>query len=177
MSKKLTGDHRRQHVIEWLEQSDQPLTGSDLAKKANVSRQVIVQDITLLKAQNHPIIATSNGYLYMSSHQENQGFEKVIACKHTSEETKEELYAIVDCGAMVKDVMIEHPVYGDLKASLILSDRAEVDQFVERIEAENAPYLLKLTGGIHNHTIVANEQWKLDKAYQALHEKGFLVEN
>ncbi|KAB8134742.1 transcription repressor NadR [Gracilibacillus oryzae] len=174
MTKKLIGNERREAIRGWLQEADKPLTGGELAEKANVSRQVIVQDITLLKAQNHPIIATSNGYIYMQK-QTDQPFEKVIACRHTGEETKEELYAIVDNGAMVKDVMIEHPIYGDLKASIMVSNRAEVDSFVARIEQNNAPYLLQLTDGVHNHTITADQEWKLDKAYEALQQKGFLV--
>ncbi|WP_058307258.1 transcription repressor NadR [Gracilibacillus massiliensis] len=176
MGKKLTGKVRRESLVTWLKNSSIPLTGTDLAEKANVSRQVIVQDISLLKAQDHPIIATSNGYLYMKMDDANEDYRRVIACKHDRNETREELYTIVDFGATVENVVIEHPIYGDLKASLLISSRADVDQFVNKIEAKNAPYLLELTDGVHNHTIVANEERKIDQAYQALKEKGFIVE-
>lgn len=176
MKKKLTGNARRKSLITWLKEVETPITGTDLAKRANVSRQVIVQDISLLKAQNYPIIATSNGYLYMQhTDKHNNEFERVIACHHDSNQTKEELYTIVDFGVTVKDVIIEHPIYGDLKASLLVSSRAEVDQFVKRIEEENAPYLLKLTGGIHNHTITANDEQKIEQAIEALKNKDFLI--
>ncbi|MFC4403985.1 transcription repressor NadR [Gracilibacillus xinjiangensis] len=173
MTKKLIGNDRREAIIGWLQQAKKPITGGELAEKANVSRQVIVQDITLLKAQNHPIIATSSGYLFMQQ-QAAQPFERVIACRHHREETKDELYTIVDNGAMVKDVMIEHPVYGDLKASIMVSNRTEVDSFIEKVEQKNAPYLLELTDGVHNHTISADQEWKLDKAFEALKQKGYL---
>lgn len=62
---KLMGANRRDQLLLWLKESKSPLTGGELAKKANVSRQVIVQDISLLKAKNVPIIATSQGYVYM----------------------------------------------------------------------------------------------------------------
>ncbi|MGP4041721.1 transcription repressor NadR [Gracilibacillus sp. D59] len=176
MTKKLTGKARRDSLLIWLKESKTPLTGTELAEKAKVSRQAIVQDISLLKAQNYPIIATSNGYLYMKAENKHTDFRRVIACKHEGKETKEELYTIVDYGATVEDVIIEHPIYGDLKASVMVSSRADVDQFVKKIEEKNAPYLLELTDGIHNHTIVANEEWKLNQAYEALKEKGFIVE-
>ncbi|MDX8046548.1 transcription repressor NadR [Gracilibacillus sp. S3-1-1] len=176
MAKKLTGSSRRDNLLIWLKESNVPLTGAELANKANVSRQVIVQDISLLKAHNHPIIATSNGYLYIKGENQQQAYRRVIACKHDSKDTKEELYTIVDNGAMVEDVIIEHPIYGDLKASLMISSRADVDQFIHKIEKENASYLLELTDGIHNHTITANEEWKIEKAYRAVKEKGFIVE-
>ncbi|WP_163537882.1 transcription repressor NadR [Gracilibacillus sp. YIM 98692] len=176
MGKKLSGSDRRKAIVKWLTQSDEPMTGTNIAQKANVSRQVIVQDISLLKAQNHPIIATSNGYLYIQQKQEKKPFYKVIACQHKAEETREELYLIVDHGVTVKNVSIEHPIYGDLEASVMVSNRAEVDQFVQKIEDKKAPYLLELTDGIHNHTIIADEEWKLEQAEQALHDRGFIVQ-
>ncbi|GAE92599.1 transcriptional repressor for NAD biosynthesis [Gracilibacillus boraciitolerans JCM 21714] len=176
MRKKLTGKVRRDSLLAWLKDNQNPLTGTELADKANVSRQVIVQDISLLKAQDHPIIATSNGYIYMKTEENNKDYRRVIACKHARNETKEELYTIVDFGVIVENVVIEHPIYGDLKASLMISSRADVDKFVDKIEEKNAPYLLELTDGVHNHTLVANEEEKLDQAFQALQEKGFIAE-
>lgn len=176
MSKKLQGKERREKILNWLMTSNKPLTGAELANRANVSRQVIVQDISLLKAKSHPILATSNGYLYMSDTSEDGLITRVIACHHASEDTREELYTMVDHGCTVKDVVIEHPIYGELKASIMVSNRAEVDQFVNRIETENAPYLLELTDGIHNHTITAREEWQIEQAMKALRDKGFLVE-
>lgn len=175
MSKKLIGEDRRKQILQWLRQADRPTTGSALADRANVSRQVIVQDITLLKAQNYPIMATSNGYLYVQAQDNRNRTEKVIACNHRPDQTRDELYTIVDHGAMVKNVVIEHPIYGDLEASLMISNRAEVDQFIEKIAEKKAPYLLELTDGVHNHTITADQEWKLEGAYQALKEKGYIV--
>ncbi|MFC4388367.1 transcription repressor NadR [Gracilibacillus marinus] len=173
MVKKLIGEERRNAICKWLQDATKPITGGELATKANVSRQVIVQDITLLKAQNHPIIATSNGYLYMQTEQKT--IERVIACKHKGNETKEELYILVDHGVTVKDVIIEHPIYGDLRASVMVSTRLEVDQFITNIEQKNAPYLLELTDGIHNHTIAADDTEKLDQACHVLNQRGFLT--
>lgn len=114
---KLTGAERRQQLLAWLKESEAPLTGSELAKRASVSRQVIVQDISLLKAKNEPIIATSQGYMYLrSALGKKQPVQRIIACDHEPEKTEEELNLIVDFGVTVKDVTIEHPVYGDLNS-------------------------------------------------------------
>ncbi|MCL6587322.1 MAG: transcription repressor NadR [Anoxybacillus sp.] len=174
--KKIFGEERRQCILQWLKESNEPLTGAELAAKTNVSRQVIVQDISLLKARNEPIIATSQGYLYLKTPAKHETYTRVVACFHTPEQTKEELYLIVDHGVTVKDVKIEHPVYGDLTASVMVSNRREVDQFIQKIKETNASYLLQLTDGTHLHTLEADSLVKLEAAYFALQQAGFLIE-
>lgn len=172
---KILGESRRQLILEWLKTYNKPLTGSFLAKKSNVSRQVIVQDISLLKARNEPIIATSQGYLYLENQSRDQNFERVIACIHNPEDTRNELTVIVDHGVTIKDVKVEHPIYGDLTASIMVSNRHDVDQFIKKFESTNASLLSELTGGIHLHTIEADTIEQLDKACQALEQEGYLI--
>ncbi len=147
----------------------------ELGELMNVSRQVISGDITLLKAKGEPIIATNRGYVYM--HQMNeQGIEKVIVCNHTSHQTEEELNILVDNGITVKDVKIEHPIYGDLTASVMVSNRSEVKNFIENIKQTNASLLLELTEGIHLHTIIAKSEQEIKNAEEALRKADILVE-
>ncbi|AVI41809.1 MULTISPECIES: transcription repressor NadR [Bacillus] len=176
--RKLIGEERRNAILEWLKETDTPLTGSFLAKKAAVSRQVIVQDISLLKAKNEPIIATSQGYVYMASqHAPEREIEQIIACKHDPVRTEEELTLIVDFGVTVKDVMIEHPVYGELTASIRVSTRKQVADFVHHISNTGASYLSELTDGVHLHTLTSYSQKQLDQAIQALDDAGFLIKD
>jgi uncharacterized protein len=175
--KKILGEQRRQLILQWLKESKRPITGAELAAKTNVSRQVIVQDISLLKARNEPIIATSQGYLYLPPNIPAQTYTRTIACYHTPEQTKKELYILVDHGITVKDVKIEHPVYGDLTASIMVSNRLEVDQFIQKIEETKSSYLLQLTDGTHLHTIEADSVAKLDAACHALKKAGLLIES
>ena len=164
---KLTGAERRQQLLAWLKESEAPLTGSELAKRASVSRQVIVQDISLLKAKNEPIIATSQGYMYLrSALGKKQPVQRIIACDHEPEKTEEELNLIVDFGVTVKDVTIEHPVYGT---------RKEVADFVKKISSTNAAYLSQLTNGIHLHTLEADDEEKIEQACGALQKAGILI--
>lgn len=175
-NEKILGAERRQLLVTTLIQSKEPITGRELGDLTNVSRQVIVGDITLLKAKGEPIIATNRGYLYMHPQVEFNKIEKVIVCNHTSEETEEELNILVDNGITVKDVRIEHPVYGDLTASVMVSNRNEVKNFIENIQKTNATFLLELTEGIHLHTLIANSEHEIDNAIDALRIAGILVE-
>ncbi|MBD8069338.1 transcription repressor NadR [Bacillus sp. PS06] len=174
--KKILGEERRDFLLNLLKERREPITGGELSSKTNVSRQIIVQDISLLKARNEPIIATSQGYLYLSQGQE-QLHQRVVACFHQPDQTAEELNLIVDNGVTVKDVIIEHPVYGDLTASIMVSNRKEVEQFLEKINKTNASYLSQLTDGTHLHTLEADSQGKLEAACKALSKAGYLIES
>lgn len=172
---KILGDERRAYILKRLQESNEPITGGDLATITNVSRQVIVGDITLLKAKNEPIIATSQGYLYMHASRPSAA-ERTIAVSHGPERTEEELLLLVDHGVTVKDVKIEHPVYGDLTASIMVSNRNEVKQFMEKIRATNASYLSELTDGIHLHTISAPSEKALDEAEETLRKEKLWID-
>jgi uncharacterized protein len=174
-SMKLSSLERQELIIQSLKESKEPITGTEFSKKANVSRQVIVQDVSLLKAKGEPIVATSQGYIYFSEKKHENKQEMVIVCKHSPEQTSEELFLIVDHGVTLKDVIIEHPVYGDLTASIRVSNRFEANQFLENIENTKASYLSNLTNGVHLHTIEADSMKKLESACTDLEKAGILI--
>ncbi|GIP63483.1 transcriptional regulator [Virgibacillus pantothenticus] len=173
--KKVFGEERRALILSLLKNANTPITGGELAKRTNVSRQVIVNDVTLLKARKEPIIATSQGYMYLSPRADGS-VEKTIACQHTPDEAEAELTILVDYGITVKDVTIEHLVYGDLTASIMVSNRKEVEQFIHKITSTGAAYLSELTGGVHLHTLLADKEEQLNEAEIALKQAGFLME-
>ena len=173
--KKIYGEERRALLLNRLKNSSTPLTGSELAAEANVSRQVVVGDISLLKARKEPIIATSQGYIYMKNDSPEPVYERIIACSHPPERTEEELYLLVDYGVTVKDVKMVHPVYGDLTASVQVSNREEVKHFIEKVKNTKSGYLLELTNGIHLHTICAASEKALHDAEKALRKANFLI--
>ncbi|MCG1027668.1 transcription repressor NadR [Virgibacillus halodenitrificans] len=173
---KMSSIKRQNLIMKLLRDAEEPITGSEFAKQTNVSRQVIVQDVSILKAKKEPIMATSQGYVLLDK-QKSQGLlERIVVCKHAPEQTQEELNIFVDHGVKVKDVIVEHAVYGDLTASVMVSNRAEANRFIERIQETNAVYLSSLTNGIHLHTLEADTQEKLDAACDALKKAGILVE-
>ncbi|GGK01888.1 transcriptional regulator [Lentibacillus kapialis] len=173
---KVLGEKRRSLILGWLKESDEPRSGTILAQKMNVSRQAIVQDISLLKAKGEPIIATSRGYVYYVDSGESSKFSRVIAVSHTLEETATELYTLVDHGVSVRNVMVEHPIYGDMTGSLMIKSRLDADTFLSELNESGASLLSRLTAGIHLHTIEADTENQLDKASQALKNKGILLE-
>ena len=174
---KMAAADRQQLILSMLKEAAEPITARQFAETANVSRQVIVQDISILKAKNEPILATSQGYIYLNQEKENVREQMVIVCKHTPEQTQEELYILVDHGVCVNDVIVEHPIYGQLTAVLRVSTRKEVDLFIQKIRETNSAYLLTLTDGIHLHTIEADSRGKLEAACKALAAAGMLVSN
>lgn len=173
--KKLLGEKRRESIIKWLKDSPTPIIGEELSKRANVSRQVIVQDITLLKAKNEPIVATSQGYIYLQEPSKNDNLSRIIAVKHTFEQTADELNILVDHGVTVRDVIVEHSVYGDITGALMIRNRFEVKRFIEKLSETNASLLSLLTNGVHLHTIEADSVEKLDAACKALREVEILL--
>lgn len=173
--KKILGEERRQLLLEKLKETADPLKGVELASLTGVSRQVIVGDMTLLKAKGEPIIATSQGYLYLRETGADDIF-RVLACYHKPEDTENELNLLVDAGVTVKDVSIEHPVYGELTAGIHVSSRREVEGFMQRIRETGASYLLELTGGLHLHTITAPNVAILEQAINDMREAGYLLE-
>lgn len=176
LMKKMLGEARRNELLNMLKSSKEPITGSELAKHANVSRQVIVNDINLLKARNEPIMATSQGYLYMNLDDNASNFERKIVCVHTADEAEDEMFTIVDCGVTLKSVIVEHPVYGEITASMMLSSRVDVENFLQKVKETNATYLSELTNGAHLHVISASTEKQLDEAEKRLREKGYLLE-
>ncbi|PQD96377.1 transcription repressor NadR [Pradoshia eiseniae] len=177
MEKKYSAEERRDYLVSILKEETKPIKGGELAKLCSVSRQIIVGDITLLKARNHPIIATPNGYLYLQNEESKMKSKSIIiASEHLPEDTEKELQLIVDCGVTVKDVRVEHPLYGDLTASIMVSNRSDVRQFIMKLKTTNAALLSQLTNGIHLHTLEAQTDEQLQHAIDSLRDAGFLIE-
>lgn len=159
-------EKRRNSIIEILLNNDVPITGTELAKSFEVSRQVIVQDIAVLRASGHNIIAASNGYfvpklkaskLIYSFYSKHQGIDEI----------EDELTIIVENGGKIINVQIEHPVYGEIVCPLIINNKRELDLFLDRVQQSSAKPLSFLTDGEHIHSIeVADE-----KTYQIIIEK------
>ncbi|GAA3321110.1 hypothetical protein GCM10020331_035270 [Ectobacillus funiculus] len=130
---KILGEERRQLILHWLMETEKNrYLAENYQRKTNVSRQVIVQDISLLKARNEPIIATAQGYMYVRPLAPKQRFERVIACMHRPEQVEQELTILVDHGVTIRDVKVEHPVYGDLTAPIFVSTRNEAAEYLKK---------------------------------------------
>lgn len=169
----LEGQERRNIIMEILSKENQAISGTTLAKRLGVSRQVIVQDIALLRATNRNILSTTKGYILY--YQENQKVNRCFMVKHSTEEIEDELCTIVDLGGKILDVIVSHDIYGQITKDLVIANRQDVYDFVEKVKSKNTVPLKELTDGIHFHTIEADSQNILDRIQKALEEKGYLI--
>ena len=163
---------RRQAILDRLCTADRPVSASALAAGLNVSRQIIVGDIALLRAGGAEISATPRGYVLPRA---TDGITRTIACRHTLAQTGQELDILVDNGCTVLDVIVEHPVYGQLTGQLQISSRYDVEQFLARIRDSDAAPLSMLTGGLHLHTLCCPNEDAYTRACAALKAAGLLL--
>lgn len=172
MQKEMTGTDRRKKLLTLMRESDIPLSGARLGRETGVSRQVVVQDIALLRTEGHPVVSTARGY-YLAVEKQAVRIMKMF---HTNEQVEEELTTIVDFGGTVLDVMVNHRVYGKVSAQLNIKSRRDVQKFVEDLNSGKSTPLLNVTSGYHFHRIGAENEEILDEIEEALKKKNFLAE-
>ena len=162
---------RREELMKLLEGAERPVSATALARTLSVSRQIIVGDIALLRAAGANIVSTPRGYLVP---REVGGRLRTLVCRHSAAELEPELNIMVDNGCTVLDVVIEHAVYGQLTGQLLLANRHDVAQFMERILAERASPLSALTGGVHLHTLLCPDEEAYERTVRELDAAGIL---
>lgn len=162
---------RRKAIANLLLSASEPITGASLARAFDVSRQIIVQDITVLKSTGYDILSTSAGYLLKKS----PLCERVFKVKHSTDETEDELMRIVSLGGTVVDVFVWHKVYGRIEAPLNIFSPMHVRQFLEGVRSGKSTELMNVTGGYHYHTVRAESESALDLIEAALAEQGYIV--
>ena len=148
-----------------------PVSGGTLSEKLHASRQIIVQDIAVLRASGHDIISTYQGYVLKTRPQ----CERVFKLHHTSAETEEELTTIVELGGTVVDVFVWHKVYGRLAATMNIFSKRSVEQYMEGIKSGKSSELMHITSGYHYHTVRADSEEILDRIEAALRSKDYIV--
>lgn len=157
----VSGSERREAIKGVLTESNAPVSGTVLAKQHAVSRQVIVQDIAILRASGMEIISTAQGYYIPEAVKQTTVHLFTVACKHGGQEMEKELEIIVDYGGKVLDVVVDHPIYGELRGLLMLNSRRQIRQFVDSIKKAGVEPLSSLTHGVHLHNIeVPDEETK-----------------
>ena len=167
----MKGEERRKQLLNILSSSNSPVSGGTLSKELDVSRQIIVQDISLLRANGATIFSTNKGYLL----QEDKKYSRVFKVYHTDDQVEEELSTIVDAGGQIRDVFVYHKVYGVLKAEMGIKSRRDVRSYMEEISTGKSSLLKNVTSGYHYHTIDAESEEILDAIQAELQQKGFLA--
>lgn len=171
----MTTEERRKEIISILKSSTEPIKGTKLSKKLDVSRQVIVQDIAILRAKGYDILATPVGYV-IPRYNEDRILKTIVTRHLTTSEVEEELMIIVNNGAAIIDVLVDHPIYGDVQGVLNISCKRDVDNFIKRVKDGNVEFLSALTDGVHIHTIEVADEESFKTIEKELKEKGYLVE-
>ena len=172
----MTREERRNALLAQLQKSASPLSGAALSGMFHVSRQVIVQDIALMRAENHPILSTNRGYLYRRKESEKTLPKRVYFVRHTNAQVLEEFDTVLELGGKILDVVVEHQLYGQLRADLLIESKQDARDFYTRMLQSQDQPLKTLTGDCHYHTVAAPSEKLLELIEAALKEKGFLVE-
>ena len=154
----MSGEERRGKIIQALKNSDKAVSATTLAKEFDVSRQVIVQDVALLRANGKNIFSTNRGYLIQED-----------------DEVEKELTTIVDLGGTVEDVFVYHKVYGVLRAEMNIKSRMDIRNYMEEIRSGKSSLLKNVTSGYHYHTVRAERVEILDMIQEELQKKGLLA--
>lgn len=171
----IEGRIRREKLLDILKNSAAPVSGSALSKELGVSRQVIVQDIALLRAGDEEIFATPKGYV-LYTQRPGKRYRRTYMVNHTAEQIVDELSLIVDNGGKVLNVIVAHDVYGQIMADLVLENRQDVKNFYERMRTSETGPLLQISKGIHIHTVEAATERILDNIERDLQERGYLIQ-
>ena len=168
----MNGEKRRKDIVHILEKSTSAISGEKLAEFFDVSRQVIVQDIALLRAGEYEILSTNRGYMLSRK----AGARRIFKVHHSDGQIEEELNLIVDNGGRLWDVFVYHKVYGLIKADLLIKSRVDVRNYMNDISTGKSSPLKNVTAGYHYHTITADDEKTLDMIWEKMQAAGFLAE-
>ncbi len=178
---------RRGALLDMLRAADGPLSGGEIAKQLGVSRQIIVQDISLLRESGSEIVATTRGYVLAVGAQPpaaaSEGaapataepFQRTFKVHHSVKETGDELETIIDLGGHVLNVSISHRAYGRVTAPLDIATHADIANFIHDIESGKSSPLCTATSGYHYHLVAADTEEALEAIGRALADKGYLA--
>ena len=171
----MTGCERRTKILQMLKEQGPPLSGTALARECGVSRQVIVQDIALIRAENHGILSTNKGYIYRPEGAESARPKRVFFVKHTTEQVLDEFLTVTELGGSVLDVAVEHELYGQIRVDLLIESPRDARDFMERLGQCRDNPLKVLTDDCHCHTVAAPSEKLLDLIESELRQKGYLL--
>ena len=171
----MTGDARRTQILDFLSTQSAPVSGTALARHFHVSRQVIVQDIALMRAENHPILSTSKGYICRPQEAERRQPMRVFCVRHNTEQVLDEFMTVVELGGRVLDVAVEHELYGQIRVDLLIETEQDAQDFVARLKTCRDNPLKVLTDDCHCHTVAAPSTKLLDLIERELREQGYLI--
>ena len=168
----MKAEKRRNEILSLLGNTENPIPANVLSVNFCVSRQVIVQDIAVLRASGYDITSTNRGYVLSGK----AVCTRVFKCRHTLEELIEEGEIITGAGGLIEDIFVNHRVYGRITAMLGHSSKMHVEELYRSLLSGASKPLMSVTDGYHYHTVSADSEQVLDEIEQKLRERGFLIE-
>lgn len=168
----MKSEKRREEILSLMGNTETPLTAGVLAEKFNVSRQVIVQDVAILRANGYGITATNKGYVLNTKVRAR----RVFKCRHTFGQIVDEGVLIIEAGGRVEDIFVNHRLYGKISARLDLYNRTHVEELYRSLVSGASKPLMSVTDGYHYHTVSAENEQTLDEIEKRLRAAGFLIE-
>lgn len=172
---RMTGEERRNRILTMLKEQESALSGTALANEFHVSRQVIVQDIALMRAESHDILSTNRGYLYRKAEADTSMPKRVFHVRHSTEQVLQEFLTITELGGKVLDVVVEHEIYGQIRVDLLIENSRDAREFYEKLIHSKDNPLKVLTDDCHYHTVAAPSEKLLELIRQELDNKGYLL--
>ncbi|MEG2657637.1 MAG: transcription repressor NadR [Clostridium sp.] len=169
----MTSLNRRDSIKKLLIISEEPVKGQTLANTFEVTRQVIVKDIAIIRAEGIDVISTPKGYMILKK--DSSRLRKIIAVNHSRGDLKKELEIIVKYGAIVEDVIVEHPLYGEIRGMLMIKNMFDIENFYNEFKNYSAEPLSILTNGVHLHTIICEDEDSFSNIMYELDKIGFLI--
>lgn len=168
----MKANQRRAELLSLIGNSSAPVSANYLSEKFSVSRQVIVQDIAILRANGYSVISTNRGYVMDGATR----IERVFKCRHSLEELVKESEIIISNGGCVEDIIVNHRVYGKISAKLELSSLRHAEELYRSLASGASKPLMSVTDGYHYHTVTAQSEEALNAIEQTLRSNGFLIE-
>lgn len=169
----MRGRERRFEILALLEGATEPVSGTEIAQRCGVSRQVIVHDIALLRSEGNDVVSTHYGYVLM---RQGGPCRRLFKVYHDETRLEEELFAIVDLGGTVEDVIVNHRAYGKIEAQLDLSSRRDVRRYLDDLGSGVSRLLSCVTSGYHFHHVSADSDEVLDEIGAELSRLGLIAE-
>ena len=164
---------RRESIVELLLREKAPIKGVDLAIKFNVTRQIIVKDVAILRAKGSNIIATPDGYMFNDDN--GSRVRSIIAVNHDKDDMIKELEIVIKYGGIIEDVIVEHPIYGEIKGLLMIKNLNDLNRFKKSFDLSESTPLSSLTNGVHLHTISVDTKENMEFIKKELKENGLIL--
>ena len=170
----MSGEKRRENLLKILQESEKPVSGTKIAKMFEGSRQVIVQDIALIRAENHNILSTNKGYIYRTNSVEEELPKRVFFVRHSTDQVLDEFMTVIELGGRILDVAVEHELYGQIRVDLLIENAQDALDFARRLSHCKDNPLKVLTDDCHFHTVSAPSEKLLDLIEKEFQAKGYL---